>query len=1260
MTIKIDGTTETITVSKQTGPIGPAGPQGQKGDTGAQGTQGIQGVQGLLGPTGNKGDQGIQGIQGTAGAQGSQGQTGATGATGAAGVVSDSSVFPIIDSRVTKTYIDNLNVDADTLDGINSTGFATATQGTTADNALPSANFNNTFDTRLALKSTTNLTEGTNLYYTSVRDTAQFNIDLATKNTDNLTEGTTNKYYSSTLANSDIDTKVNKSFVDALNINADQVDGIEAAALEKVANKNQNNGYAGLDSAGKVANAQLPSYVDDVVEYANFAGFPATGETGKIYVAIDTGDVYRWAGSAYVQINDAVTSADQATRLATARNIALTGPITGTASFDGTAAANISTTLDISGKSTSDLSEGSNLYYTDARFDTRLASKNTANLSEGTNLYYTDARVQTVIDSNSAGFITPSSSSALTNKTGNISQWTNDANYSTTTGTVTPTSSDTFTNKSGAISQWTNDAGYLTSESDSQTLSFSSPSISITGGNSINISALTTGLITASSTDTLTNKTGNISQWTNDSAYLTSVPAQSFSSLTGKPTTINGYGITDAVTATSSTAFTNKTGNISMFTNDAGYITSETDNQTIAFASPVLTISGSNSTANLSSLVTGFITSSSTETLTNKTLTSPKINEDVAVTSTASELNLLDGKDATFLAVPGKKEGTNFTNSLIVGHSTTGTLNSATGNTGVGIAALESITSGDDNTVVGFEAGDSITAGGKNTYIGRAVARSNNGNENTAVGMNSLLSASGSYRNVAIGQEAGRNISSGNHNVVIGRKSGDNITSGDGNVIIGEVDADSATGNRQLKIGTYDGSTTTTWISGDSDGLLTITGGEVIPGKKEGTNFTRSLLVGHATHGTLNSATDNTGVGINAMVSLTSGDFNTGVGSYALSTVSTGISNSAVGYQSQRNATSGESNTSCGTFSLYANGNGDHNTGIGRSALTSNNSGNYNTALGTQSGRELVGTNANYNLTLGAYAGDNITSGAGNVIVGSVDATSATGDRQLVVGGFDGTNTTTWISGDSSGNVTTPATLTATTFSGSGASLTNIPNASLDNNSITVNGSAVSLGGSVTIGETKPTITSISPSTIDNTESTITITGSNYLVGTQVEFINTSTGIWYPATTIVYNNGTSLTATITLSVDAQYRMRIENPDGNAVISNANILTVSDAPTWTTSAGSLGSFAGNFSGDLVTVAATSDSAVTFTETTSVLSGAGVTLSSAGVLSTTDFGGSSTSATTYNFTLRATDAEGQTADRSFSFASTFGATGGGQFN
>ena len=57
-----------------------------------------------------------------------------------------------------------------------------------------------------------------------------------------------------------------------------------------------------LDGAGKIPSTYLPSYVDDVEEYNNLAAFPATGETGKIYVAIDTGFVYRWSGSVYVQI----------------------------------------------------------------------------------------------------------------------------------------------------------------------------------------------------------------------------------------------------------------------------------------------------------------------------------------------------------------------------------------------------------------------------------------------------------------------------------------------------------------------------------------------------------------------------------------------------------------------------------------------------------------------------------------------------------------------------------------------------------------------------------------------------------------------------------------------------------------------------------------------------------------------------------------------------------------------------------------------
>jgi len=65
-------------------------------------------------------------------------------------------------------------------------------------------------------------------------------------------------------------------------------------------------GGAGIDAAsitsGTIDAARLPSYVDDVVEYANLAAFPGTGTTGKIYVALDTGIQYRWTGSAYVDI----------------------------------------------------------------------------------------------------------------------------------------------------------------------------------------------------------------------------------------------------------------------------------------------------------------------------------------------------------------------------------------------------------------------------------------------------------------------------------------------------------------------------------------------------------------------------------------------------------------------------------------------------------------------------------------------------------------------------------------------------------------------------------------------------------------------------------------------------------------------------------------------------------------------------------------------------------------------------------------------
>jgi hypothetical protein len=77
--------------------------------------------------------------------------------------------------------------------------------------------------------------------------------------------------------------------------------------------KGQANGYASLDGSGKVPSSQLPSYVDDVVEAANAAARPATGETGKIYVTLDNNKIFRWSGSAYVEISASPGSTDAVT-----------------------------------------------------------------------------------------------------------------------------------------------------------------------------------------------------------------------------------------------------------------------------------------------------------------------------------------------------------------------------------------------------------------------------------------------------------------------------------------------------------------------------------------------------------------------------------------------------------------------------------------------------------------------------------------------------------------------------------------------------------------------------------------------------------------------------------------------------------------------------------------------------------------------------------------------------------------------------------
>lgn len=72
---------------------------------------------------------------------------------------------------------------------------------------------------------------------------------------------------------------------------------------EFIDSKGAPNGLASLNESGIIPSAQLPSYVDDVIEVDTFSNLPGTGESGKIYIVQDTNLTYRWSGTGYVEIS---------------------------------------------------------------------------------------------------------------------------------------------------------------------------------------------------------------------------------------------------------------------------------------------------------------------------------------------------------------------------------------------------------------------------------------------------------------------------------------------------------------------------------------------------------------------------------------------------------------------------------------------------------------------------------------------------------------------------------------------------------------------------------------------------------------------------------------------------------------------------------------------------------------------------------------------------------------------------------------------
>jgi len=303
-----------------------------------------------------------------------------------------------------------------------------------------------------------------------------------------------------------------------------------------------------------------------------------------------------------------------------------------------------------------------------------------------------------------------------------------------------------------------------------------------------------------------------------------------------------------------------------------------------------------------------------------------------------------------------KQAGTNFANSLMVGDDSTGTLSSASGNTGVGIDIFAALTSGTNNTTVGFGTLNDNTTGSGNTAIGhQALDLNTTASDNVAIGIHALGANTTGASNVAVGRDALVNNTEATGNTAVGYASLLANTTGASNVAVGH--------------GALDANTTAT----------------------------ANTAVGHDALGANTTGTENTAVGRQAADATTTGSYNVAMGNDALGTSTTGAECTALGYRALFANTSGVKNVSVGSSSLDECTTGDFNTAVGTSALTSVTTSDSNTGVGNSAGQEI--TTGASNTAVGASASPALTTGAENTCIGSSTAEGLTsGGNNICIG----------------------------------------------------------------------------------------------------------------------------------------------------------------------------------------------------------------------------------------------------------------------
>jgi hypothetical protein len=297
------------------------------------------------------------------------------------------------------------------------------------------------FDNRLATKTTDDLTEGGRKYYTDARVTAVLQSRLNNQTTDSVSEGGTNLYYTTARADSDTTALVTKIYVDALNVDADTLDGIDIANIARTDIPETFTSDLTIDGdVPSVRNVTMTGYLRGPAEMVIDPS--SHGDIGgKVVILGDlqVDGVTTTINSTTVSINDKnIILADSALDALEANGAGITvnganATITYSNTVDGWV---FNKKIDVDGtisgkyvgfdsdfgtKTTSNIPEGSNQYYTTARalsvVQSRLNDQTTDSVDEGsTNLYYTTARANTDFDTRLATKTTDNLTEGPTNR----------------------------------------------------------------------------------------------------------------------------------------------------------------------------------------------------------------------------------------------------------------------------------------------------------------------------------------------------------------------------------------------------------------------------------------------------------------------------------------------------------------------------------------------------------------------------------------------------------------------------------------------------------------------------------------------------------------------------------------------------------------------------------------------------------------------------------------------------------------------------